>query len=101
RSPVVHRREDRRVTGGKLDELLPDEVRVRRHALLVEEVALEPVRVALHVEEAPLNVVQRARRDVEVVRDEVALGQPWLGEEDLAGVGYRYFAATDPHPYAA
>ena len=65
-----------------------------------EEVALDSVRVALHVKGAPANVVERARRDVEVVRDEVALGQPRLGKEDLARVGYRNFAATDPHPSA-
>ena len=98
RSGVVDDREDRRVPGRKLHELLADEVGVRRHALLVEEVAVDPVRVALHVERPAADVVQRARRDLEVVRDEVALRQPGLREEDLVRVRDRDLVAPDAHP---
>src|SRR5215204_6924417 len=52
----------------------------------MEEVVVDPVREALHVEEPPPQVRQDARRDVDVVLDEVDLLQPALGEEDLVRV---------------
>jgi hypothetical protein len=64
----------------------------------VEEVALDAVRVALHVEEAPANVVEDAVGDVDVVGDEIALRQPGLGEEHLVRVRDGDLAAADPHP---
>ena len=86
RGRVVDDREHGRVAARELHELLADEVRVRRHALLVEELPLDAVRVALHVEWPAADVVQRARRDVEVVGDQIALRQARLGEEDLVRV---------------
>ena len=85
---VVDDGEDGRVAARKLDVLLVD-VRwmVLRHPLLVEEVVVDPVREALHVEETPAQVRQGARRDIDVVLDEVDLLQPALGEEDLVRVG--------------
>jgi hypothetical protein len=74
------------VAARKLDELLADEVRVRRHALLVEEVAVDAVRVADHVKGPPAQVGQRAVGDVEVVAGKVALRQPGLRKEGLVGI---------------
>ncbi len=78
---VVDDGEDRRVPARELDEELVDVRRVlRRNSLLVEELAVDPVRVAHHVEEPAPQVRQRMVRDVEVVADEVALRQPALRE---------------------
>jgi hypothetical protein len=52
RRRTVDDREDGRVPAGELDELLADVVGMRRHALLVEEVPLDAIRVADHVEGA-------------------------------------------------
>ena len=69
RGRVVDDREDRRVTAREAHEDLVHEVRVRRHALLVEEVAFDAVREALHVERPPANVRQRAVGEFDVVGD--------------------------------
>jgi hypothetical protein len=94
---VVDDREHRRVAAGELHELLADELGVRRHALLVEEVCFDAVWIADHVERAAAEMGQRAAGDVEVVLDEVALRQPGLGEEDLVRVGDRDFVSADEH----
>jgi hypothetical protein len=74
-------------------------VRVRvGHALLVEEVSLDSVRVALHLHGPALDVVQDARRQVEVVVDEVAFRQAGAGEVDLVEIRERDVAAADAHP---
>lgn len=73
-------------------------VRVRvGHALLVEEVALDAVRVALHLHGPARDVVERVRREVDVVVDEVAFRQPRLGKEDLVRVRDGDVAAADAH----
>ena len=77
--------------------MLPDVVGVGRHALLVEEVALDPVGVALHVKRAPADVVEGARRNVDVVLDEVALRQAALREEELVRVGDLDLVTADSH----
>ena len=81
----------------KAHELLAHEVRMRGHALLVEEVTVDAVRVALHVERPPADVVERAACDVDVVLDEIALRQPALGEEELVRVGDRDLVAAESH----
>ena len=82
RGGVVDHREHGRMAARERDRDLVDVVRmVRRHALLVEEVALDAVREALHVERPPPEVRQRELGDAEVVGDEVALRQPARGEE--------------------
>ena len=86
------------VPARKLHELLPDVVRVRRDALLVEEVALDAVRVALHVERPSSQMRQRAFGDAEVIGDEVALGEAALGKERLVRVRDPDVVAADLHP---
>ena len=98
RCGVVDDREDGRVAAREGDGHLVDERRmVRRHALLVEELAVDAVREALHVEGPAAQMRQRAVGDVEVVADDVALRQPPLGEEHLVGVGDRDVPAPDSH----
>ena len=70
----------------------PDPVRgVRRHGLVPEALALDAVRVAVHVHRPAGEVGQHRRRHRRVVPDQVALGQWRLatapGEEDLVQVG--------------
>jgi co-chaperonin GroES (HSP10) len=64
---------------------------------LVEEEAVHAVRVALHMHRPPPHVVEDTAGDVDVVRDQVALGQPELREEDLVGIGHSDLAPSDPH----
>ena len=98
RRRVVDDREHRRVPARELDEHLVDEVgMLRRHALLVEELALDAVREPLHVERPPAEVGERELRDADVVRDEVALRQPARGEERLVGVRDRNVVTADAH----
>src|SRR2546429_111031 len=97
RRRVVDHREDGGVPAGEADELLPDIVGVGRHAFLVEEVALDPVGVALHVKRAPADMVERARRNVDVVLDEVALRQAAPREEELVRVGDLDVVAAESH----
>src|SRR5919198_3809245 len=97
RGRVVDDGEDRRVAAGKAHEPLPDEVRVRGHPLLVEELAVDAVWVALHMERPSADVVQHGVGDVDVVRDEVGLRQPELREEDLVRVRDRYVTSADAH----
>jgi hypothetical protein len=94
-SRVVDDGEDGRVTAGEADELPADVFGMRRHPLLVEEVAVDAVREALHVERAPPNVVQRTGRDVQVVPDEVSLREP--GKEELVRVGDGDLVPADTH----
>jgi hypothetical protein len=68
-----------------------------RHALLVEEFALDAVRVPLHLHRPARDVVQDVRCEGEVVGDEIALRQTPLGEEDLVEIRERELAPTDPH----
>ena len=83
---------------GNCDEHLVDVVgMVRRHALLVEELALDAVREPLHVERPAAEVGECELGDADVVRDEVALRQPALGEEQLVGIRDRDVVAADAH----
>jgi hypothetical protein len=66
--------------------------------LLVEELALDPVRVTLHLHRAALHMVQRVWREVEVVGDEIALRQPRRREVDLLEVRERDVTTADAHP---
>ena len=66
-------------------------------SLLVEEEPVHAVRVALHLHRPPPDVIEDAVGDVEVVGDQVALGQPRLGEENLVRVRDRDFTAADTH----
>ncbi len=68
-----------------------------RNALLVEELALDAVRIALHLHRAALDVVQRARGEIDVVGDEVSLRHADLREVDLVLVRQLDVAASDPH----
>ncbi len=98
RGRVVDDREHGRVPARERDRHLVHVVRVlRRHALLVEEVALDAVREPLHVERPPAQVRQRVVGDVEVVADEVALGEPARREEDLVLVRERDVVTADSH----
>jgi len=97
RGRVVDDREDGRVAAREADELLPDVLGMGWNPFLVEEVALDAVRVALHVERPPADVVERARRDVDVVPDEVGLRQPALGEEGLLRIRDLDLVAADSH----
>ena len=73
-------------------------VRMRvRHALLVEEIAVDAVRMPLHLHRSALDVVQRVRREVGVVLDEVAFRKPARGKEDLLEVGDRDLTLSDAH----
>src|SRR2546430_9244120 len=85
------------MTARELHELLADVVGVRRHTLLVEEVSLHPVRVANHVEKPPAQMRQCEGGDVEVVPDDVALGEATLWEEELVRVGERDLVVADTH----
>ena len=97
RGGVVDHGEDRRVSARELHELLADIVGVLGHALLVEEIALHPVRVAHHVERPLPHVRQRALGDVDVVADEIALRQSPLREVDLVRVRDRDLMVADAH----
>src|ERR671935_588156 len=83
---VVDDREHGRVSTRKLDELLADVVRMLRHALLVEEVRVDAVRIADHVKRPAPEMRERAVGDVDVVGDEVALREPARREEHLLRV---------------
>ena len=84
---VVDDREHRRVPARERDEHLVDEIRVlRRHALLVEELALDAVREPLHVERAAAEVGEGEVGDADVVRDEIALRQAARREKRLVGI---------------
>jgi hypothetical protein len=66
---------------GKDDVHGLEPVRVRvGHALLVEEVSFDSVRVPFHLHGPALDVVEDARRQVEVVSNEVTLGQAGPGK---------------------
>ncbi len=87
RLDVVDDREDRRVAARELHEDLVDEVgMLRRHALLVEELALDAVREALHVERPAAEMGESLLGHADVVGDEIALRQSPLREEQLVGV---------------
>ncbi|TML47279.1 MAG: hypothetical protein E6G19_00070 [Actinobacteria bacterium] len=77
--------------------MLADVVRMSGDALLVEEIALDSVRIALHVKRPPADVVERARRHVDVVLDELTLRQPALREEELVRVGDLDLVTADSH----
>src|SRR5690606_31627988 len=57
-----------------------------RRAMLVERLARDAVRIALHHERAVLDDRQDERRDLHVVPQEIALGQTLRGPEDLLQV---------------
>src|SRR6476620_1327088 len=97
RGRVVEHGEDRRMPARKANKLLADVVGMWRHPLLVEEVTLDAVRVALHVKEASTDVVERIRRDVEVVLDEVPFRQPALRKEELLRAGDLDLVTADSH----
>ncbi len=98
RRGVVDDREHGRMAARERHRHLVHVVRVlRRHALLVEELAVDAVREPLHVERPPAQVGQRALGDVEVVGDQVALRQPRLREEHLVRVRDRDLVAADAH----
>ena len=95
---VVDDREVRGPPAGELDRVRLEPVRVRdRHALLVEEVAIDPVRVAQHLHHAPAHVWHERRRDGNVVVDQVSFRQTALGEEDLVPVRDGHVPAGDLH----
>ena len=96
---VRHHREVRGASApGKpdVDGLEPVRVRVR-NALLVEEVALDAVRIAEHLHRPPRDVRKQELREVDVVVDEVTLGEPALGKEDLVELGELDVVAADSH----
>jgi hypothetical protein len=68
-----------------------------RHTLLVEEEAVDAVRVAEHLHRPLAHVREEAVGEVKVVPDEVALGQPPLREEDLFEIRELNFSPADPH----
>ena len=68
-----------------------------RHALLIEEVALDPVRVALHLHRTPRDVVEHGIGNVDVVLDQIAFRQAHLWEEDLLEIGDLDLAAGNEH----
>src|SRR6478752_1553672 len=88
RRGVVDHGEDGRVPAWEFDVLLPDVLRVRRHSLLVEEVALDAVWVADHVEGPAAQVRNGTAGEVDVVLDQIALRQARSREEDLVRVRY-------------
>jgi hypothetical protein len=63
--------------------------------LLVEELAFDAVRVALHRQRPALEVRQHERRHARVVVDHLALGEARLGIEDLVEVGELELLALD------
>ena len=68
----------------------------RRRALHVEEVAGDAVRIALHHHRrGPRRAGSARRRSLQVVAQQIALGQPELGKVDLAQVGQRDAAPVD------
>src|SRR5439155_23590829 len=97
RRRVVDHGEDGCVAARKADELLADVVRVWRHSLLVEEVAVDAVRIPHHVEGPSGCLIEHMRCKVEVVLDEVTLRQPERREEDLVQVGELDLAVADAH----
>ena len=74
-------------------------VRMRgRDTLLVEELALDAARVALHLHRPARDVVQRERRELDVVaRSRSPFVTPDAREVDLLQVGERDLAPADPH----
>src|SRR5262249_21697803 len=62
------------------------------------EVAVDPVRVALHVERPAPEVGEDTARDVEVVGDEAALRKAARREEELVRVRDRDVVRADAHP---
>jgi hypothetical protein len=89
---VDHRRADlpaapRRLARGHLELACGNPLRhVHRSVLLEEVAALDPVRVALHGEGPVLHMRQEHGCDGPVVREQVALRDPVLGEEHLVEV---------------
>src|SRR5437868_12548845 len=95
-SGVGHHREVRLVPGWVADVDRFEPVRMRiGNALLIEEVAIDAVRVPLHLHRASGHVVQHGVSDVDVVADEVALGESGFREEHLLDVGDLDLAAGD------
>ena len=88
----------RLVTGGVADVHGFEPIRMwHRHSLLIEEVALDAVRMPLHLHRASRDVMQHGIGDVDVILNEIALGQPHLREEDLLDVGDLDLAAGNEH----
>ena len=77
--------------------LAPQLSALKSIASALEEVTVDAVRVAHHVERPTAQVRQGAAGDVEVVLDEVALGQPGLREEELVRVRDRDLVSAYPH----
>jgi hypothetical protein len=96
-SGVVDDGEDGRVSAWETDELLGHVGRMLRNALLMEEVAADAVRISHHVERTAPQVRQGALGDVDVVADEVALGEPARREEGLVRVRDRNLVAAHFH----
>ena len=95
--PVVDDGEDRRMAAREPDELRADEVRMGGHPLLVEEIALDAVRIPHHVEGPASQMRQGTVRDVEVVLDEVALREPRPRKEELVRVREGDLVPVDLH----
>jgi hypothetical protein len=76
------------------DDLDPLRARVRG-TLLVEELAVDPVRVTDEDIRPAARPPQRALRDGNVIPDDVELGDTGLGEVHLAGVRDRDLAPRD------
>jgi hypothetical protein len=70
---------------------------IRRHALLVEELAFDPVRKALHVKRPSPEMWKHELGDADVVGDDIGLRQVGFREEHLAGVRHWNVATADPH----
>ena len=66
------------------------------HALLEERLALHPVDPALHHRRALAQVTDDRRRALDVVVDEVELGEAALGEEGLGGTADAQLAPAAP-----
>ena len=79
-----------------VDGLEPLGMRIR-HPFLIEEVAVDAVRVPLHLHRPLAHVVEHRVGDVDVVLHEIAFGQAALREEDLLRVCHVDLAPSDQH----
>ena len=94
---VDHRKVDL-VSGRVVDVHRLEPLRMRiGHALLVEEIGVDAVRVALHLHRSLAHVRQDGRGDVDVVADEISLRDPRSGKQDLVLVGDGDLAIVDEH----
>src|SRR2546422_847014 len=97
---AAHDRDVDHVARGVLDRADGEPVGARRRGALHEErFAARAVRVAPHHHGAVADVGEEGRRDIDVVADEIALGDAEGGPEELAEIGELHpaFAERDEH----